>query len=65
MTISYGSPAGLGDQVGVVSVTLSHIDRPLAAILSLNTIAHPVGAAGVGAEMDTVEDMRAMARARW
>ncbi len=27
-----------------------HIDRPLAAILSLNTIAHPVGAAGVGAE---------------
>ncbi len=28
----------------------SHIDRPLAAILSLNTIAHTVGAAGVGAE---------------
>ena len=27
-----------------------HIDRPLAAILSLNTIAHTVGAAGVGAE---------------
>ena len=26
-----------------------HIDRPLAAILSLNTIAHTVGAAGVGA----------------
>jgi len=26
------------------------IDRPLAAILSLNTIAHTVGAAGVGAE---------------
>ncbi len=27
-----------------------HIDRPLAAILSLNTIAHTVGAAGAGAE---------------
>jgi CBS domain containing-hemolysin-like protein len=27
-----------------------HIDRPLAAILSLNTTAHTVGAAGVGAE---------------
>jgi len=27
-----------------------HIDRPLAAILSLNTIAHTVGAAGVGAQ---------------
>jgi CBS domain containing-hemolysin-like protein len=27
-----------------------HIDRPLAAILSLNTIANTVGAAGVGAE---------------
>ncbi|MEM6474285.1 MAG: hemolysin family protein, partial [Planctomycetota bacterium] len=28
----------------------SNIDRPLAAILSLNTIAHTVGAAGVGAQ---------------
>ncbi len=28
----------------------SHIDTPLSAILSLNTIAHTVGAAGVGAE---------------
>lgn len=28
----------------------SNIDRPVAAILSLNTIAHTVGAAGVGAE---------------
>lgn len=27
-----------------------HIDRPLSAILSLNTIAHTVGAAGVGAQ---------------
>ena len=28
----------------------SNIDRPLAAILTLNTIAHTVGAVGVGAE---------------
>ena len=28
----------------------SNIDRPLAAILTLNTIAHTVGAAGVGAQ---------------
>ena len=27
-----------------------HIDRPLSAILSLNTVAHTVGAAGVGAQ---------------
>ena len=27
-----------------------HIDKPLAAILSLNTVAHTVGAAGVGAQ---------------
>lgn len=31
-----------------------HIDRPLAAILSLNTIAHTVGAAGVGAEAQSL-----------
>lgn len=28
----------------------SDIERPLAAILSLNTVAHTVGAAGVGAQ---------------
>lgn len=28
----------------------SHVDRPLAAILSLNTVAHTIGAAGVGAQ---------------
>ena len=28
----------------------NHIEKPLAAILSLNTIAHTIGAAGVGAE---------------
>jgi CBS domain containing-hemolysin-like protein len=32
----------------------TNIDRPLAAILSLNTIAHTVGAAGVGAQAVTV-----------
>lgn len=31
-----------------------NIDRPLAAILSLNTVAHTVGAAGVGAEATKV-----------
>ena len=30
------------------------IDRPLAAILSLNTIAHTIGAAGVGADRKSV-----------
>lgn len=32
------------------------VDRPLAAILSLNTIAHTVGAAGVGAQAQKVFD---------
>lgn len=32
----------------------SNIDRPLAAILTANTIAHTVGAAGVGAQATTV-----------
>lgn len=31
-----------------------HIDRPISAILSLNTIAHTVGAAGVGAQSAVV-----------
>src|SRR5699024_10535936 len=31
-----------------------HIDQPLAAILSLNTIAHTFGAAGVGAQAQVV-----------
>ena len=34
----------------------SNIDRPLAAILSLNTIAHTIGAAGVGAQSQRVWD---------
>lgn len=40
-----------GSRVGVVLARLkTNIDRPLAGILSLNTIAHTVGAAGVGAQ---------------
>lgn len=31
-----------------------NVDRPLAAILSLNTIAHTIGAAGVGAQAATI-----------
>jgi len=43
------------EEQGVKTATLmkeykSNIDRPVAAILSLNTIAHTIGAAGVGAE---------------
>lgn len=37
------------------------IDRPLAAILSLNTIAHTVGAAGVGAQAQVVFGSQYMA----
>lgn len=32
----------------------SNLDRPLAAILSLNTVAHTVGAAGVGAQVQII-----------
>ena len=32
----------------------NNIDRPLAAILTLNTIAHTIGAAGVGAEVSKI-----------
>jgi CBS domain containing-hemolysin-like protein len=37
-----------------------NIDRPLAAILSLNTIAHTVGAAGVGAQAAEIWGSRAV-----
>lgn len=44
-----------GKKVGVVLSKLkANIDRPLAGILSLNTIAHTVGAAGVGAQAASV-----------
>ena len=40
-----------GSRVGVAMKSLKeNIDRPLAAILTLNTVAHTVGAAGVGAQ---------------
>ncbi len=39
----------------------SHIDRPLAAILSLNTIANTAGAAGVGAEAQRLWGYEALA----
>lgn len=40
-----------GTQVGkLIEAFKSNIDRPLAAILTLNTIAHTVGAVGVGGE---------------
>lgn len=44
-----------GDKAGKLLRTLKKdIDQPLAAILSLNTIAHTIGAAGVGAQAQIV-----------
>lgn len=44
-----------GAKTGKILVELKRdIDRPLSAILSLNTIAHTVGAAGVGAQAQVV-----------
>ncbi len=40
-----------GKRAGKLLLTMKeHIDRPLAAILTLNTASHTIGAAGVGAE---------------
>ncbi len=39
---------------GIMIKQKENIDRPLAAILSVNTIAHTVGAAGVGAQANIV-----------
>ncbi len=54
LSITPAALAGLQHEKPKVGARLralkEHIDRPLAAILSLNTIAHTVGAAGVGAE---------------
>lgn len=38
----------------ILSAMKSDIDRPLAAILTLNTISHTVGAAGVGAQVAAI-----------
>ena len=44
-----------GSRAGTLLEKLKRdVDRPLAAILSLNTIAHTVGAAGVGAQAQVV-----------
>lgn len=43
--------AGEGNRAGKrLSEMKTNVDKPLAAILTLNTIAHTIGAAGVGAE---------------
>ncbi len=55
LSISPSYIAGLEDKDPVLYKKISHykehIDRPLAAILTLNTIAHTVGATGVGAQV--------------
>lgn len=44
-----------GSKAGIILHKLKrNVDRPLAAILSLNTVAHTVGAAGVGAQAQVV-----------
>ena len=45
-----GEAAGESGVAARLAKLKENVDRPLAAILSLNTIAHTVGAAGVGAE---------------
>lgn len=42
------------DTAAMLTGLLENLDRPLAAILSLNTIAHTVGAAGAGAQAAAV-----------
>lgn len=50
-----GTEAKEGKKYARVLGTLKeNIDRPLAAILTLNTIAHTVGAAGVGSEVNKI-----------
>lgn len=44
-----------------ISQLRENIDRPLAAILSLNTIAHTIGAAGVGAQVAVIWGNRMVA----
>ena len=44
-----------GKRGAIIMIKLKqNIDRPLSAILSLNTVAHTVGAAGVGAQANIV-----------
>jgi CBS domain containing-hemolysin-like protein len=49
------SKSELGDKNADVMISLKEdIDKPLSAILSLNTVAHTVGAAGVGAQATVI-----------
>lgn len=49
------SKAEQGDKkVNLMIIYKTDVDRPLSAILSLNTVAHTVGAAGVGAQATVV-----------
>src|SRR5690606_34383587 len=49
------SKSELGDKNAIGMIALKEdIDKPLSAILSLNTVAHTVGAAGVGAQATVV-----------
>jgi len=56
LPISYlRSQAEQGDKSVLKMITFKEdVDRPLSAILSLNTVAHTVGAAGVGAQATVV-----------
>lgn len=57
VTPAYVAAAESDSRVGQLLAELKrNIDRPLAAILSLNTIAHTVGAAGAGAQAAIVFD---------
>jgi CBS domain containing-hemolysin-like protein len=52
---SLNARAEKGDRIAIGFIGMkSDIDRPLSAILSLNTVAHTVGAAGVGAQATMV-----------
>ena len=49
------SKSEMGDKNADEMISLKEdIDKPLSAILSLNTVAHTVGAAGVGAQATVV-----------
>ncbi len=53
--------AEAGSRIGKKLLSMKmNIDRPLAAILTLNTVAHTVGAAGVGAQAAVVWDSNAV-----
>ena len=57
VTPSYVAALEKDDDTGVGTLIRrlkNDVDRPLAAILSLNTIAHTIGAAGVGAQAQIV-----------